>query len=210
VIKLTTSVSFMQAPTAPTSRIFYELAARHGGFFTTAEASQAGISYRQLSYYVASEALERVSHGVYRLIDYPLHPHGDMIAATLWAGPDSAISHESALAVYRLALAMPPVIHLTVPSSFRGRRDGVRIHHEKLEPDERRLWDDVPVTTVERTIIDVSRSSDRSLLRDAVRESLEQGLSTRRRLADAISCREDRARIARDLGLRLPTVRKSA
>lgn len=62
-----------------------------------------GISYRQLSYHAASGALERASHGIYRLIDYPAHPHGDMIAVTLWAGPDSAISHESALAVYALA-----------------------------------------------------------------------------------------------------------
>jgi len=210
MIKLTTSVSSMPVATTPTSRKLYELAARHGGLFTTAEASQAGISYRQLSYHVASGALERVSHGVYRLIDYPIHPHGDMIAATLWAGPDSAVSHESALAVYGLASAMPPVIHLTVPSSFTGRRDGVRIHHEKLAPGERRLWDDIPVTTMERTLIDISSSSDRSLVRDAVRESLEQGLTTRKRLAYALSSREDRTRIARNLGLRLPAARKHA
>jgi predicted transcriptional regulator of viral defense system len=199
----------VRTTTVPASRIFYELAARHGGYFTTAEASLAGISYRQLSYHVTSGALERVSHGVYRLIDYPIHPHGDMIAATLWAGPDSAISHESALAVYGLGSAMPPAIHLTTPSSFRGHRDGVRIHHENLAPDERRLWDDVPVTTVERTLIYITRSRDRSLLLDALRESLQQGLTTRKRLAHAISGREDRTRIGRDLGLRLPSAGKS-
>lgn len=209
-MKLTTSVSFMQSATSRTSRVFYELAAGHGGYFTTGEASQAGISYRQLSYHAASGALERASHGVYRLIDYPAHPHGDMIAVTLWAGPDSAISYESALAVYGLASAMPAAIHLTAPPSFKGHRDAVRIHHEKLAPDERRLWDDVPVTTVERTLIDITRSGDRVLLHDAVRESLERGLTTRRRLAHAISRREDRARIRRDLGLRLPAVRESA
>lgn len=209
-MKLTTSVSFMQSATSRTSRVFYELAARHGGYFTTGEASQVGISYRQLSYHVASGALERASHGIYRLIDYPAHPHGDMIAATLWAGPDSAISHESALAVYGLASAMPTAIHLTAPPSFKGHRDAVRIHHEKLAPDERRLWDDVPVTTVERTLIDITRSGDRAFLHDAVRESLERGLTTRKRLARAISGREDRTRIRQDLGLRLPAVRESA
>jgi predicted transcriptional regulator of viral defense system len=210
MIKLTTSVSFMPSVPSRTSRTFYELAARHGGYFTTAEASEAGISYRQLSYHVASGALERASHGVYRLIDYPAHPRGDMIAATLWAGPDSAISHESALAVYGLASAMPPAVHLTAPSSFKGRRDGVRIHHEVLAPDERCRWDDVPVTTVERTLIDITRSSDRSLVHDAVRESLERGLTTRKRLARAVGRREDRARVGRDLGIRLPAVREPA
>jgi len=209
-MKLTTNVSFMQSTASRTSRVFYELAVRHGGYFTTGEASEAGISYRQLSYHVASGALERASHGVYRLIDYPVHPHGDMIAVTLWAGPDSAISHESALAVYGLASAMPAVIHLTARPSFRGHRDGVRIHRERLAPDELRLWDDVPVTTVERTLIDLTRSGDRALLHDAVGESLERGLTTRERLARAISRREDRTRICRDLGVRLPVVRGSA
>jgi predicted transcriptional regulator of viral defense system len=210
MINLANSVSSMQETPSRTSRVFYELAAEHGGYFTTAEASQAGISHRQLSYHVASGALERVIHGIYRLIDYPTHPRGDMIAVTLWAGPDSAISHESALVVYGLASAMPSAIHLTAPPSFQGRREGVRIHHEELGHDERRLWDDVPVTTVERTLIDITRSSDRSLLHDAVRESLDRGLTTRKRLAHIITGREDRARIRRDLGIRLPAVRDTA
>ena len=91
-----------------------------------AEASRAGISHRKLSYHVAAGALERVIHGACRLIDYPQPPHGDMIAVALWAGPGSAVSHESALVVYGLASAMPPVIHLTVPrlSGAAGRACG--------------------------------------------------------------------------------------
>ncbi len=199
-----------QAATSSASRVFYELAARHGGYFTTAEASSAGISYRQLSYAAARGALERVSHGIYRLINYPLHPHGDMIAVTLWAGPGAAISHESALAVYGLGSAMPSVIHLTAPSSFRGRREGARIHHGNLRRDEQRIWDEVPVTTVERTLADVTSSGDGSLARAAASEALDRGLTTRRRLAEAIASREDRARIRRDLGVRLPAVREPA
>src|ERR1035437_1749722 len=85
-------------------------------------------------------------HGMYRVVNYPPHPHGDMIAATLWAGDASAISHESALVVYGLASAMPSAIHLTVPRSFTGTRPGIRLHHQDLGQDERRLWDDVPAS----------------------------------------------------------------
>ena len=53
---------------------------------------------------------------------YPAHPHGDMIAVTLWAGPDSVISHQSALAVYRLAWRCPP----RSTSPLRLSRDAVR------------------------------------------------------------------------------------
>ena len=164
---------------------------------------------RQLSYHGSSGELERVAHGVYRLVNYPEHPHGDMIVATLWAGPGSAISRESALAVYGLAAAMPQAIHLSAPKSFTGSRAGVRIHHEDLEPDEVRLWDDVPVTAIERTLTDLSRSADPSLLREATREFLEQGLTTRIRLARAVDRQPDRVHTRRMLGVKLPSLRES-
>lgn len=192
------------------SRVFYNLASEHGGYFATREAFQAGVSYRQLSYHATTGELERVSHGVYRLVNYPAHPHGDMIVAALWAGPDSAISHDSALAVYRLAAAMPPVIHLTTPSSFTGRRQGVRIHREDLRPDEQRIWDDVPVASVERTLIDITRSGDVSLLRDAVKEALSRGLTTPTRLSKATMVSSDHAEIRRALGVRLPAAKAAS
>jgi predicted transcriptional regulator of viral defense system len=207
MIRLTFSVSLMRASA---SKAFYDLASGHGGYFTTREALQAGLSYRQLSYHVLTGELERVSHGVYRLVNYPAHRHGDMITATLWAGPDSAISHESALAIYGLASAMPAIIHLTAPSTFTGGREGVRIHHANLEPDKRRLWDDVPVTTVERSLIDVAQGGGISLLRDAVSDSLAQGLTTRLRLAKAVARSANRTEIRRALGIRLPAVKEAA
>jgi len=207
VIKLTFRVSLMRASS---SKAFYDLASEHGGYFTTRDALRAGLSYRQLSYHVLSGELERVSHGVYRLVNYPAHQHGDMIAATLWAGPDSAISHESALAVYGLASAMPAIIRLTAPATFTGNRTGVRIHHANLRPDERRLWDDVPVTTVERSLIDMAQSGDISLLREAVSDSLARGLTTRLRLARAVARSANPMEIRRALGIRLPPVKEAA
>lgn len=206
-IRLTFNVSLMRARA---SKAFHDLASEHGGYFTTREASRAGLSYRQLSYHVTSGELERVSQGIYRLVNYPAHPHGDMIAATLWAGPGSAISHESALAVYGLASAMPSVIHLTALTAFTGSRAGVRIHRANLRPDERRLWDDVPVTTVERTLVDLTRSGDVSLLREAASESLARGLTTRARLASAVAREKNRTEIRRALGIRLPAVKEPA
>ncbi len=73
MIKLAVSVSLMQAATPRTGRVSYQLATEHGGSFTTADASRAGIRHRQLSYHAAAGALERVIHGVYRLMDYPAH-----------------------------------------------------------------------------------------------------------------------------------------
>ena len=189
---------------APVSIRLFDVAERHGGYFTTAEALGASISNRVLTHYVGRGVLERVAHGIYHLVAYPSHAHSDLLVATLWAGSGSAVSHESALAVYAVAQAAPPVIHLTVPRPFRGRRPGVRIHLADLPASATQVWDDVPVTSVERTLIDVATTSDPSLVRDAVHESLERGLTTRTRLTLALSeVTDGRTQIRRAWGVRL-------
>lgn len=174
-----------------------DLADSHGGYFTTAEAAAAGLSRRALSHHATVGTLERVGHGIYRLRLYPASRFEDLIVATLWGDPDSAVSHESALVVHGLGDAMPPVVHLTVARPFRGRRPGVVVHHRPLEADDRVVVDAVAVTSVERTLADVAESSDPALVRAAVHEALDRGRTTRRRLERAVS---DPA--ARDLLLR--------
>jgi hypothetical protein len=56
-----------------------------------------------LPIYTRAGDIERVAHGVYRLVCFPAHRFADLIATALWAGSDSAVSHESALAVYAQA-----------------------------------------------------------------------------------------------------------
>lgn len=190
----------------PASIRLFNLAERHGGYFTTQEALDASISNRLLTHFVSRGVLERVAHGIYRLVAYPGHPHADMLVATLWAGAHSAVSHESALAVYNLVQAAPPVLHVTVPQPFRGQRPGVRIHLADLKEGPTHVRDDVPVTSIERTLVDVARSSDRSLVREAVHESLERGLTTRRRLTVALGdVHEGRTQVRRTWGVRLST-----
>jgi predicted transcriptional regulator of viral defense system len=166
---------------------FAELADVHAGYFTTAEAAAMGLSRRLLSHHATAGTLERVDHGIYRLRLYPASRFEDLIVAALWAGPDAAISHESALVVHGLGDAMPPVVHVTVPRPFRGRRPGVLVHHRPLDAGDRVVVDAVPVTSVERTLVDVAESSDPGLVRTAVDEALEHGRTTRRRLERVVS-----------------------
>ena len=100
----------------------YRVAEPQGGYLTTAQALEAGVSRRLLSHYAARGDLERVVYGIYRLHRFPVHRFGDLIATTLWAGSGAAVSHDSALAVYGLGAAMPSVIHITVPRPCRGKR----------------------------------------------------------------------------------------
>lgn len=164
-----------------------DLADTHGSYFTTAEAAAVGVSRRALSHHAATGTLEWIEYGIYRFRLYPASRLADLIVVSLWAGPDSAVSHESALVVYGLGEAMPPVVHVTVPRLYRGRRPGVVVHHRPLDEGERVVVDAVPVTSVERTLFDVAESSDPALVRAAAREALDRGQTTRRRLERVVS-----------------------
>jgi len=152
----------------------YSLADAQLGYFSTSQAEELEIDRRYLSHHVRSGNLERVGRGIYRLLNYPSHPFEDVMATALWVGDGAAASHETALAIYELADAMPPVIHITVPRRFRGSRTGVLIHRAPLPSDDVTVRDGIPVTTPLRTIFDVV--SDSSVAAAAAEEAIERGL----------------------------------
>jgi hypothetical protein len=100
-------------------------------------------------------------------------PHADLVVAYLAAGPQSVISHQSALTLYDLSDALPGAIHLTVPRTSSRRRAGVRLHTRRLSPDEVTQRAGLPVTTVARTIADlIAAHAPDEQIRQAIREEL--------------------------------------
>lgn len=179
----------------------YTVAEPQGGYFATRQALEAGISKRLLTHYARHEDIMRVAHGVYRLRRFPDHRFGDYIATVLWVGRESAISHDSALAVYGLGAAMPSVIHVTVPRPFRGKHPGVVVHRAALPVEDVAQRDDVPVTSVERALCDVAVAGDPALAQQAAREATQRGLTTRTRLSMHIDARPERDRLKQLFGL---------
>ncbi|HUP69051.1 MAG TPA: tetratricopeptide repeat protein [Acidimicrobiales bacterium] len=174
----------------PTIEEFVRLAHAHRGYFTAAEAGAAGISRRSLTHHASTGTLHRVAHGIYRLPLYPdPHPMEDVVVAALWAGVGSAISHQSALALHGLG-ERPPVVHVTTPTPFRGRREGVVVHCQRLGVVEIVAIDTVAVTTVERALVDVA-TADPDLARTAVRLALTRGLTSIERLEASLGGTND-------------------
>lgn len=166
------------------------VASRQGGYVTTRQAEDAGVSKRMLSYYYDRGDLERDSYGIYRVSWLPRHRFGDVIAACLWAGTGSAVaSMETALAVHGLSDAMPSKIHVTVPETFTGRREGVVVHVAPVPGNHRVIVDDVPVTSVARTLVDVVLRN-RQLALEAKEEALARGTVSTRALRAAAGDRE--------------------
>jgi predicted transcriptional regulator of viral defense system len=143
--------------------LLYDLAEPQLGYFTTAQAREAGLHPVRLVQLHRHADIERLSRGVYRLTRYPVSPLGQYMEAALWPQvrrPDAqaTVSHESALAIYGLSDVSPAKIHITLPHALRIRRAVPRhliLHYADLAPQDIRQVEGVPVTTAVRTIRDV-------------------------------------------------------
>src|SRR5579863_2882724 len=140
----------------------YALAEENGGLLLSKEARALGIKDSVLVRLAQRGRLERMTRGVYRIAQYPADRLAQYREAILWArasqGPEQvALSHETALLVYGISDENPSRVHLTVPLSARLRRERPRwiaIHRANLSQEEIHIHEGVPVTTVERSILD--------------------------------------------------------
>lgn len=168
----------------------FEIALDQHGYVTTAQAAAAGVERRTLNKMAERGPLQRVSHGVYRLTHFPLSPWGHYLEAALWPlGGRGVISHESALAVHELSDVSPAKIHVTVPRSYRSRRNAPKmlvIHRADLPPGDVETCEGIPVTTPERTIRDCHAAHlGPALIRQAIEDGRRTG-ALRARQADRL------------------------
>jgi predicted transcriptional regulator of viral defense system len=157
----------------------YSIAEPQAGYFTTLQAQAAGLTRPLLSYFVKTGRFKRVAQGIYRISQFPNSPQEDLFVAWLRTGPDSVISHDSALSVYELSDALPGEIHVIIPRTASRRHRGLRLHTHRIQPDEITRRAGLPVTTVARTIADVAASGmAEELVHQAIADALRRGLVT--------------------------------
>jgi Transcriptional regulator, AbiEi antitoxin/Protein of unknown function (DUF559) len=143
---------------------------RYGGVVTAAELHGAGIAREQARSLVRSGSLITVCRGVYAPAAQAGRTdtarHDRLVAATaaaLLAGPQAVVSHHDAAIVHEVALLTPPAdgtVEITRPrTAARGRRlrPGVRSHTAALPARHVVIEDGIPVTSVERTVVDLAR-----------------------------------------------------
>jgi predicted transcriptional regulator of viral defense system len=193
------------------ARKLYQIAAAQGGYFTAAQARQAGYAYSQQHFHVERGNWLKVERGLYRLRDYPPGEREDLIRWSLWSRdqkgtPQAVVSHDTALTVHELSDVMPAQVHLTVPPGFRKRvPPGCVLHKATLTSEEIEVRDGYRVTTPLRTLCDVAEGPlSQEHLNRAVRDALERGLVGRRSLETAPCSLEAR----RHLDQALPTERQ--
>ena len=132
------------------------VAVRQGGAFTRAQAAAAGFHPAQIERRVRTGGWERVHPCVYRYGATPMSAALVHWAAVLWAGPECALSHTSAAAIWRLPVASIDRPELIVPKRRAPRRAGVVVHRvARIDAGDILQPHGLPVTSPVRTLIDL-------------------------------------------------------
>jgi very-short-patch-repair endonuclease len=125
--------------------------------FTHREALESGWTQSALTCAIRRGSLRRLRRGVYTA-EAGFSPALDAIGAAR-AYPGAVVSHRSALLLHDLPLvgAAPPLPELTVPPRAAGNLAAVHVHRATLRDDDITEVSDVTMTSVARTLADVSR-----------------------------------------------------
>jgi hypothetical protein len=91
-----------------------------------------------------------------------------LLAPASAAGPDAALSHRSAAALWGIRPTARPQIEVTAP---RRSRHGIQVHQARLARDEVTVHDGIPVTTPARTLVDLAAVLRPDQLKQAVNEA---------------------------------------
>lgn len=127
---------------------------------------ELGLGRGAIKYQVASGRLHQLYRGVYAVGHTALSLEGRLLAAVYSAGRNAVLSHRSAALLWALLKDSSPIIHVTTPDRGRASKNGVRVHRVRLlQPADVAVVDNIPVTSIARTIFDVAASETPRQLR---------------------------------------------
>ena len=145
------------------------LAAQQHGVVTTANLHRCGFGPTVIARLARAGVLRRRHRGVYLLCSSE-PPHARAMAALLACGPDAALSHPSAAAIWEIRPATDDVIHVIHPGSAR-KHAGVRAHRMELQPRDVTRRMGMRVTRPARTLLDLASMLEARELARAVEEA---------------------------------------
>lgn len=151
-------------------------AGRQHGVIDRDQLLDLGFTHREIRYRVRCGRLRRIHHNVYAVGAQPLSREGWWFAALLASRPDPLLSHLSSLAKMGLARERN-VVHVTV--THRGGRNlrGVAIHRcRSVDPADVTRIDDLPLTALPRTLLDVAETDGERVVVKALEEADRRGL----------------------------------
>ncbi len=164
------------------------IANRQRGRVSRRQLLAAGLTDKMIKTRIARGQLTPTRRGVYAAgpLDAPLAPETEAI---LVCGPAACLSHLTAVRLWELLRSAPldDGVDVTVPASARGRsHPGIHVHRSRtLTSQDIRTRQKLPVTSVERTLIDAAPRLRPRQLERALDEALARKLTTAAQLSQA-------------------------
>jgi very-short-patch-repair endonuclease len=134
------------------------VAARQHGTVARRQLIALGFTRSEIATLVRDAHLHVLHRNVLAVGHRNLTVKGHWMAAVLAGGPDAVLSHHAAAALWDLRPI--PQATLDVTTTARPRPRGVRCHRVRsLDPRDCTRIDGIPVTTLERTLLDYAETS---------------------------------------------------
>jgi predicted transcriptional regulator of viral defense system/very-short-patch-repair endonuclease len=148
------------------------IAERQHGRVTLRQLEAIGIRGTSVKRRVASGRLVRVYPGVYAVGHVQQSREGRWIAAVMACGRGAVLSHLDAAALWGIYENRRRTIHVTTTTRSPRRLPGIKVHRtRRLDPADVAKKDGIPVTTVARTLVDLTDLLSADRLLRAMREA---------------------------------------
>lgn len=156
-----------------------ELAQSQFGLVTCGQAVAKGMSRWTVNDRVAARRWRPVFPGVYVIGVTDPSWEQKLLAACLFAGPRAVASHRAAGILWNLDGLVRAPVEITVPHHEEASLRGVAVHRSrKLDERDVTHRGPIPVTSVERTLIDLGRYLEARETEKALESALRQRMTT--------------------------------
>jgi len=136
-----------------------------------------GVTDHEISWRLVAGRLEEMHPGVYYLNSTDATWKTEVLAAVLAAGPHSVVSHRCAAVLWGLEGVIGRMIEMTVPFNDSPAPKGALVHRTR-RVIECRMVEGIPVSTPERTVLDLAWSLPERTLEKVVASVIRKRLAT--------------------------------
>jgi len=150
-------------------RAIAAVAARQHGLVVRRQLLALGLGASGISHRLAAGRLHRVHRNIYAVGHPMVSPRGRWLAAVLACGRDAVLSHRSAAALWGLSPTARADADVSTNAGGRHSRPGIAVHRiQVLPPADRTVVDRIPVTSVARTLLDLTKVVSPQVLQRAL------------------------------------------
>jgi len=152
-----------------------DLATSQHGVLSRVQLRDLGFTDREIARRIERGRLIRMHRGVFAVGHTALRPEAYWMAAVLACGPNAALSHASAAALWGIRPTSAALTDVVISTQAgRRRRKGIRIHRTDLPQTTTHRG--IPVTSPARTLIDLATTLPKRALTRAVEEAEKREL----------------------------------